>query len=264
MIFAFNIAGSEYRFDSARPIDISIPLDFHGDQPNAFHLPAASAVVAEGGDFIGDTRRGGSCNCETITMNPHGNGTHTECAGHISHERIAVADVLQRALLPAALVTVSPSAADPVAPAERSVSADDLTAAIGRLGDLPAEFLHALIIRTIPNDAGKRSAAYSGENPPYISREAMRRIRGLGVEHLLIDLPSVDREDEPNLTNHRIFWGMESVVPGAPEPRPPGTITEMIYVDDAVADGIYLLDLQIPAMLLDAAPSRPLLFALEH
>jgi arylformamidase len=264
MIFAFTIAGREYRFDSTRPIDISIPLDFYGDQPNAFHLPAASAAVAEGGGFIGDTRRGGSCNCETITMNPHGNGTHTECAGHISHERIAVADVLKHTLLPATLVTISPSDAESAAPDELAVSADDLTAAIGRIGDIPAEFLRALIIRTLPNGAGKRNAAYSGANPPYISRGAMRKIRALEVEHLLIDLPSVDREDEPNLTNHRIFWDMESVVPGVPEHHPPGTITEMIYVDDALPDGIYLLDLQIPAMLLDAAPSRPMLYALER
>ena len=42
------------------------------------------------------------------------------------------------------------------------------------------------------------------------------------------------------------------------------TITEMIFVDDAVDDGPWILDLQIPPFMLDAAPSRPILFALRE
>ena len=38
----------------------------------------------------------------------------------------------------------------------------------------------------------------------------------------------------------------------------------MIYVPDCISDGSYLLNLQIPAFLSDAAPSRPILYALNE
>jgi hypothetical protein len=41
------------------------------------------------------------------------------------------------------------------------------------------------------------------------------------------------------------------------------TITEMIYVPNEVEDGQYVLDLQIPNFVADAAPSRPVLYKLE-
>jgi hypothetical protein len=93
----------------------------------------------------------------------------------------------------------------------------------------------------------------------------MRYLRELGVRHLLVDLPSVDRmNDDGILSAHRVFWG---VAPGEidiePEKRSPYTITELIYVPDSVADGSYLLNLQIAPFLADAAPSRPILYPLS-
>jgi hypothetical protein len=47
--------------------------------------------------------------------------------------------------------------------------------------------------------------------------------------------------------------------------RPGATITELAFVPDRIADGAYLLELQVPALTGDAVPSRPLLYALaEH
>ena len=37
----------------------------------------------------------------------------------------------------------------------------------------------------------------------------------------------------------------------------------MIYVDEKIEDGKYLLNLQIPSFVSDAAPSRPLIFKLN-
>jgi hypothetical protein len=45
------------------------------------------------------------------------------------------------------------------------------------------------------------------------------------------------------------------------------TITEMVFVPDAVADGIYLLNIQIASLETDASPSKPVLYPLlptEH
>lgn len=248
-----DIGGHQYSVAIDDPVDLSIPLIFGSDSPNAFHLPKAVATVAEGEGFIGDTRRGGSCNCQTVTLNPHGNGTHTECVGHLSRQRLAVHNLLRAPFIPSLLVSV------PLREGKegRRVERDDLAEAIERHHDLPEEFLAGLVIRTTPNDQAKRRAIYSGTNPPYPSRQAMEMIRELGVRHLLLDLPSADREGDPDLTNHRIFWSMTGE--DFPDDAMERTITEMVFVDDSAADGPWLMNLQIPPFMLDAAPSRPML-----
>jgi hypothetical protein len=120
-------------------------------------------------------------------------------------------------------------------------------------------------VRTLPNDAGKRTRHWENDTTPYFTPEAMRVVRGRGVSHLLVDLPSVDPlYDNGLLAAHRVFW---DVPPGSTEL--PGeearrrTITEMIFVPDEVHDGRYLLTIQTPPLASDAVPSRPLLFSVE-
>ena len=90
--------------DLSDALSIAVPLDFDGPQPNAFGLPRATAHAVRQGGFIGDTRSGGSVNCELLSLVPHGNGTHTECLGHVTEERISVADVLHGGLWLTALM----------------------------------------------------------------------------------------------------------------------------------------------------------------
>ena len=236
-----------------KPIDISIPLKFGGGQPNAYGVYAAASEACESAGIIGDTRRGGSCNFERLTLIPHCNGTHTECVGHITLERISIRECLQDVLMPAHLITVTPEYRD-----------GELLIQQAHLADLTSVNEDtALIVRTSPNDDRKLTRTYDENNsPPYFTPEAMRAVVGLGYKHLLVDLPSVDRLfDEGKLLNHRIFWNVEE---GSREvnhqTRMSSTITELIYVRDEVPDGDYLLNLQIPPFESDAAPSRPLLF----
>ncbi|MBK8149128.1 MAG: hypothetical protein IPK58_13195 [Acidobacteria bacterium] len=98
--------------------------------------------------------------------------------------------------------------------------------------------------------------------PPYFTTEAMEFIAASGFRHLLVDLPSIDRiYDDGKLANHRIFWNIE---PGSfdanEKTRVGNTVTELIFVPDDIADGVYLLNLQIAPFAADAAPSRPVLF----
>src|SRR5688500_14959896 len=90
-----EIDSKTYAIDLRFPIDIAIPLDFDGEQPRAFGVEPATSVACEYGSLVGDTRRGGSCNFERVTFIPHCNGTHTECVGHITNERISVLDCLK-------------------------------------------------------------------------------------------------------------------------------------------------------------------------
>jgi arylformamidase len=267
MKFSVEINNRVYRINLEKPLDISIRLDFDGAQPNAYGVERASAEACEAGDLIGDTRRGGSCNFEQIKFIPHCNGTHTESVGHITRQRIAIHDCLQDAFVPATLVSVEPenlakadeTYAIEVEENEKLITRKSLEQALRKFDE---NFLSALIVRTLPNEASKKSREYADEIPPFFSTEALEFIVRKGVKHLLVDLPSIDRIfDEGKLSNHRIFWNVEPdsfETNGAS--RINSTVTELIYVANEIKDGNYLLNLQIPAFAADAAPSRPLLF----
>ena len=237
------------------PIDISIPLRFNGPQPNAYGVERATSEPVHAGSLVGDTRRGGSVNFEHYTFIPHCNGTHTECVGHISDERISIRECLQDVIVPALLVTVKPEPDR----GDLVITKDVLFRGIG---DRIVRVLPALIVRTLPNDDGKLTAEYEDSNlPPYFTAEAMKFIVESGFKHLLVDLPSIDRLfDDGKLTNHRTFWNVES---GSREvntsTRIDSTVTELIYVPSEVEDGEYLLNLQIAPFESDCAPSRPVL-----
>jgi len=263
--------GERYRVADRSAYDLSIPLRFGGGQPNAFGAPAATSRPLRERSFVGDTRSGGSCNCEAVTLVAHGNGTHTECMGHVTEQRVSVRDAAAESLLPAALVSVpetEPAASGETSephpqPTDRLVTRAALEAAWAAIGSPPCA---ALVVRTLPNPAEKRFRTYAAEAPPpFFTAEAMHFVVALGVQHLVVDLPSVDRiADAGYLTGHRIFWGLP---PGARDAglaaRRNATITELAFVPAAAADGVYLLNLQVAPFASDAAPSRPLLYSLE-
>jgi kynurenine formamidase len=275
MIAHLLVDNSAFVCDLSAGRSIAIPLRFGGPQPNAYDVPPAIARPFEAGAFIGDTRRGGSCNFDTVTLTPHCNGTHTECIGHIALERISVDAVLTPGLLPATLITVTPAAALEVderyepakEDADRMITAAALRAAM-KDGDIASasasEFHTAMVIRTLPNERTKCSRRYTEHPAPFFSIEAMLYLRELGVEHLLVDIPSLDRAfDDGRMIAHHTFWdvppGSHDIAAGNPAPR---TVTEMIFVEDDIPDGRYLVDLQIAPFVADAAPSRPVLFHL--
>ena len=266
-----EFSGQRFVVDGNRAVAIAIPFDPHGPQPSHFGAPAARAEALAGGGFIGDTRSGGSCNCESVTLVPHCNGTHTEGPGHLTRERLSVHAAALSPLYVTALVSVSAEDAagsgegsDPAPqPGDRLVTARALSRA---LESITTDGIEALVVRTLPNDESKRTRDWMEPPlPPYFSREAMRRLVEMGVRHLLTDLPSVDRLlDEGRLAGHRIFFGLPPGSTTAAEiGRPDATITEMVYVPDTIPDGLYALSLQFAAWASDAAPSRPVLFPLE-
>ena len=97
---------------------------------------------------------------------------------------------------------------------------------------------------------------FSGRNPPYLTSEAVDLLTSRGIRHLIVDLPSVDREQDGGTTpNHRAFWSPQ---PG--DKRTDATITELAHVPDDAPDGLYLLALHVAPMRSDAAPSRPMVY----
>lgn len=253
-----------------RPVSIAAEMSFGSESLRHFGAPVASARPLVLPGFAGNVVAGASCNCSTITLTPHCNGTHTECAGHLTVQPLDAFRIVPFGLVPAALVTVAPESASRSSNtataqprAHDKVVTARLLAAAWPEQSPPMSAVRALVIRTLPNPKDKLECLDTV--PPYLSPDAALWIVERGIDHLIVDLPSVDRvQDEGHLVAHRIFFGLP---PGVREldqaRRARCTITELAYVPDAVADGEYLLELQVPAIAGDAVPSRPLLYALE-
>jgi len=261
--------GREVRVDLSRPYDLSVELDFEGAQVRHFGAPRASSRPYSVPGFPGSVALGASCNCESITLIPHCNGTHTECAGHLTREPLHAQRIVPRGLLPALLLSVrSVPSGQTAESSDPTPQPDDHVVTLGALrSGWPAEPPFAplaLVIRTLPNEPAKRARDYTEATPPYLTREAARYIVERGIEHLVVDLPSIDRaHDEGRLSAHRVFFGLppgDSALSRAV--RSQCTITELAFVPDEAADGCYLLQLQVPAINGDAVPSRPLLYRL--
>jgi kynurenine formamidase len=249
-VLTVEIAGRRWRV-GAGGHDISIPLAFDAAQPTFFGAAPASADAVAAGSFVGDVRRGGSCNCSSHTLTPHCNGTHTECIGHVTAERLSVRDHSADHFSPALLVSVR--------------SAPAITRAALEAAVAPHVLSHycALVVRTLPNTRDKLERNYDRAPAPYFDADAMRWIVSHGITTLVVDLPSLDRGDDAQLTTHRIFWGLPPGATSATQAtRPTATVTELAFVDDSIADGHYLLNLQVAPFVADAAPSRPILLPL--
>ncbi|SRR5579883_1239071 len=267
MKLKITLNSKTYSIDTENPLDISIPLQFNAPHPVFWGAPQASASTYAVGELIGDTNRGGSSNVEEYRFIPHCHGTHTECIGHISYERISIHNILKDAFIPSTVISVRPQLAleleDRYLPSkEQQDWMISQQALIEILQGANPDFLTGLIIRTLPNDESKKSRDYNEQPPPFLSLEGIEYIVSLGVKHLLVDVPSVDRtHDQGYLSVHRKFWnvalGEYNIEPSQCSLK---TISEMVYVSDEIEDGPYLLNLQIPAFVTDAAPSRPLLY----
>lgn len=234
-----------YQIDLLSPLDISIPLRGDAQNVNAWGLAPPKITPHIDGDFIGKVSEGAAINFNDIAFNPHAHGTHTECVGHITAEFHSINQNLERFFFLSELISVTPE-----------LQNDDwvLSKHILELA-LQDKKPTALVIRTMPNDRTKLLRQYSGTNPPYLLEDAVQFLVEIGVEHLLIDLPSVDKEnDGGKLLAHKAFWDFDGQL------RKQATITELIYVPDGVVDGRYFLNLQVAPFENDASPSRPVLY----
>ncbi|NVJ59535.1 MAG: cyclase family protein [Gammaproteobacteria bacterium] len=269
-MLVYELNYHQYRVLSDAPISIAIEQTFDEHQPNHFGADKAKASVLKSGSFVGDTRQGGSCNVTEITITPHCNGTHTESLSHITDQLIPVGN-LAKELLPATLITVMAETGEvtvdnykpALEPSDKVISKAIL---VQELSSIDNAMLKALVIRTLPNPSEKKHYVYGDSlHPPFFTMEAIEYLNQKGVEHLIVDVPSIDKMyDEGLLTNHHIFWNVkEATHELADNSWIRKTITELSFINNEVSDGHYLISLNIAPFHLDAAPSRPVLYPLE-
>lgn len=240
-----QIKNQKYTVDLSKPLDISIPLEASGKNPSAWYLDKPTIEPVKMDDWVGSVKKGASVNFNNISFNPHAHGTHTECVGHISKEFYSVNRLLRQFFFLAEVISVTPKMQDD----------DEVILASEVKNLLAGKHPEAMVIRTLPNTSEKKTKQYSNSNWPYLEEEAAKYIREIGVSHLLIDLPSVDKEkDDGKLLAHKAFWNFPDAL------RLDATITEFIYVPEHIEDGSYLLNLQIAPFENDATPSKPILY----
>ena len=239
----------EYRCNLDEPIDISIDLA-DAKCPLAFGAPAVKFYPLEEGNFIGSLEKGSPVNFYNVHINPHGNGTHTETALHIDSRAPNLFEVLKKTHMFCNVITIE---------SFETRAQDDIVGMTSYNWDgIDFHGIDAIAIRTNPNTALKKTNDYTGTNPPYMSATLAAYLSGK-IDHLLIDLPSVDKEhDGGELSSHKHFWQTETS-----DPVYNKTITELIYIDDEVEDGLYLLNIQALSWHLDTSPSRPVLYRLN-
>jgi len=242
-----NIKGNAYQTDLAKPLDISIPLkNKKGTLAWYVDNPIIESVVMD--DFVGSVAKGSSTNFNKITFYPHANATHTECVGHITKEFYSINHLLKKFFFLAELITLAP----------KRKGSDCVITKFQVKEALKHKNLEALVIRTKPNTKDKLDTNYSNSNPPFLLEETAVYLKKIGIKHLLIDLPSVDKEkDGGKLLAHKGFWNFNS------KPRLDATITEFIFVNNAIKDGLYLLNLQIASIENNATLSKPILYAIN-
>ena len=236
-----------YQSDLNEGFDLSISIKEAFDQVNCFYAPFFSSQPYQNGSFIGSVKDGGPVNYYNSMINIHGNGTHTECAGHISNKRESVNEIFRNYFGIANLLSVYPTKMDN---GDRVITGDSLNLLWNDMKS--TDFL---ILRSLPNPESKKQMHYSGTNPPFLSEQAIQFIKDTGIKHLLVDLPSVDKEQDGGaLAAHKSYW--------AGTRAEECTITELIYIPDYLKDGYYLVNLQMAAIDQDASPSRPVLYRL--
>lgn len=243
----------ENRFiDTGKPLDLSVELSNDDNNPRAWYVEPPTFEPVRTEHYTGSVAEGGSVNFRDIFFNPHGHGTHTECLGHITEKVYSINERIDDYFCEAQVLTIKPREVT-----NQIDGAQDRVITVDQLVNVSEE-VEALIIRTLPNASDKKHMNYSDTNPAYLDVQGASVLIKKGIKHLLLDLPSVDREsDGGELVFHHAFWEVPE------NPNHERTITEMIYVGNDVEDGRYILELQVAPFRNDAAPSRPVLYKIE-
>ena len=270
MIARLDWKGHLLEVDLSAGQPVVIPIDPHGEQAAFFIDKPARARPLRSGDYVGDIHQGGSCNAEVIELAPHCHGTHTECIGHIHPQRHTVQQTIYTGPVLARLVSCTGTrAAQSAENYPVLLQADELMMTRRELQEIIQDFqpmgIEALLIRTRPNGPDKLSRDYSSmPSYPVLSSEAMHWLSVQPLKHLLLDTPSLDRgDDQGRMANHHTWWGLDATVPENNTDATRRSVTEMIYVPDSIADGLYWLHIELSPLVSDATPSRPVLYPVE-
>ncbi|QQG29154.1 cyclase family protein [Pectobacterium carotovorum] len=259
-----SYCGRLHRIEHHQPVRLSSRIHLNDNPINIYGIAPASGEPLHYGSCVASVSEGGSCNATSINLVPHCHGTHTECIGHILEGEYHVAELLFEPFMAATLIRVPLQFIENVKDGyNASAQKKDLVITRAAIDDalalMTSDYLQALVISTSVPDW-----LPEGESAPYFTHQAMERIVALGVRHLLVDIPSIDRlHDGGRMDNHRIFWGVSYGTIMEPA-RVDCSVTEMIQVPQELPSGHYFLSIHLPDISGDALPSMPVLFSFSR
>lgn len=238
-----NIDNYLVKINALKPIDMSIGI--HPNGITAYYQPFATIEAVKDDNFIGDISMGGVVNFKNVVFNPHAHCTHTECVGHIIQEWNKINDLRLPFFIPCYLLTLA------IEDLLDEVKVKSSLDTIRNVNPNPK----SLVLRTNYLSKLSTKADFTNTNPPFLSLFLVQGLINIGIEHLLVDLPSVDPEkDNGVLAAHHLWFDTEN------QTRFNCTITEFIKVPEDLIDGLYILNLQLAKISSDAVPSVPLMF----
>ncbi len=254
MIAEINLNNETFKVNLNNPVDLSLTSKVKNSF-KAWYIDEIKINSIKNDDFIGSVKDGGAVNFREILINPHGNMTHTESVGHISQEEINVNKLLQTHHFIAQLITIKPQKIS-INNKKGKKEVDEIIS-LNQIKNKILPNIQALIIRSQKNYDELTNKNYSHTNWPFLAESSAAYIRNKGVQHLLIDQPSIDKEfDEGKLLAHKAFWNYPNEIDLKK------TITELIGIPDHIKDGRYLLNLSLANIENDAVPSRPIIYKL--
>lgn len=244
MQYTIHHANKDFKVNTDQAVDITLGIN-KSDNVNCYYLDGPSFSYFESEAFSGNLSKGGSVNCEQMTFYAHASGTHTECALHVANVDFDMRHLDFDPLQIAVLISVNPSEVGP----------DKVIDAKSFIGISNPNAAKVLLVRTLPNSEAKTIANYSGTNPVYFDPELLLQIKSLGFEHLICDIPSIDKEsDEGKLLAHKNWFldNGKAIIKRS--------ITELAYMPDTLIDGLCAVQMQVPKIQSDAVPSRIIVY----
>jgi len=218
------------------------------NNPRCFYLPYPHYEPFRIGTFVGSIEEGGAANCMVVTVAPHGAGTHTECIGHIANGDYSISNTLSNSFFLGYYSSVAFSSVGE----DKVVSHSEIQEILLKL----SKGTTALAL----NIEGNFSVDNSGTNPAYFLQETMELIVEYGIEHLIVNIPSVDKEEDGGiLAAHHTFWNYKRTG----SPRLGATITELASFPEDLEAGSYMVEIQIAPIHSDASPSRIFLYPIK-
>ena len=211
MIIKVSHNKQDYKINTKQSIDISIPYNFNGAQPNFYDVNPGKLSPFKFAETSYSVANGAGCNVPEISMNIHCTGTHTECVGHLLEKNGSVSECIQDLYMPTVLLTVRPKLFSECSDGyhvavkgdEKVISKESIEVSYKKHKlNNPL----SMIIRTLPNPKEKQFYSFTENYPPFFTNDSLIFLSNK-IQHLVVDIPSIDRmEDDGILGNHRIFW----------------------------------------------------------
>ena len=259
-IAEITLEEKKYKIDLNKFYDLSIPISMDSKSPSFYdEKPLKIKYYKDGNGKVWNLNEGSSCNVPVIDLNIHCGSTHSECRSHITKENIYISDILDNSFIPCLLISLVPQNKLGNDSYHYNIDSNDFIidklALYNKLNNFKNSNIKALVVRTLPNDIDEIILKnYDSDPNCFFSNEAIKYLVSFGIEHLVVDTPSIDKlNDGGTLGNHKIFWDLN-------KKGNKNTITELAIIKNEINDGQYLLCLNILNLKLDASPSRPLIY----